>query len=127
MMKSEITRRNFLEKTAYTAAATLTLGYLLAGCKSEGDAGAAKGAGDTKKQAASGDFSCTDVSGLSDADKATRESLKYVDKTPDPAKPCDACALYTQPTGGAQCGGCTVVKGPIHPKGYCTAWAPKPA
>ena len=123
-MKSEMTRRRFLENSAYGAAAALTMGYLLAGCEGKSDGGTA-----TKGQAAkpAGDFSCTDVTGLSEADVATRTSLAYVDKTPDPAKNCLNCALYTEPVGGAQCGGCTVVKGPIHPQGYCNVWAPKPA
>lgn len=125
IMDNKLSRRKFIENAVLGAGATLTMGYLIAGCKPSEQAGGAapeKGAAPAK---AGGEFSCDDVTGLSDADKATRTSLQYVDKTPDPAKPCDGCALYTQSAAGAQCGGCTVVKGPIHPKGYCSAWAPK--
>ncbi len=121
-MENKVTRRKFIENAVLGAGATLTMGYLIAGCK-PAEKGAAPA--ETAPAKAGGEFSCEDVTGLSDADKATRTSLQYVDKTPDPAKPCDGCALYTQPAAGAQCGGCTVVKGPIHPKGYCSAWAPK--
>ena len=27
--------------------------------------------------------------------------------------------------GKNECGGCTLVKGPIHPQGYCNSWAAK--
>ena len=121
-MDSKLSRRKFIENAMLGAGATLTMGYLVAGCK-PGDQAAAPA---NTAPAAGGDtFSCEDVTGLSDGDKATRTSLNYVDKTADPAKDCKGCALYLQPAGGAKCGGCSVVKGPIHPLGHCTAWAPK--
>ena len=71
--------------------------------------------------------SCNDVSSLSSSDKAVRDALKYSDTSPDPAKLCKGCLQYEASADPAQCGGCKVVKGPIHPDGYCSSWAAKPA
>lgn len=117
--KSKITRRQFIHTTAAAGAATLTLGYLLAGCK--GDGGGTKSGGG----GGGGEKSCDDVSGLTEQEKKTRESLKYVEKSPEPQKNCANCSLYQLPKDGEFCGGCSVLKGPVHPQGYCTAWAPK--
>ena len=69
---------------------------------------------------------CDDLTGLTDQEKQMRTQLQYVAETPDAAKPCDACALWVVPEGGSACGGCTLIKGPIAPKGYCMSWAPMP-
>lgn len=69
------------------------------------------------------EFSCNDVGSLPEADKTLRTSVKYVDKSQEPGKKCDNCLQYTKAAGEGQCGGCKVVKGPIHPDGYCTLWA----
>jgi hypothetical protein len=71
--------------------------------------------------------SCQDVSALSDAEKTGRSALQYTDKSPQADKLCSACNFWQPPTDPAQCGGCQLVKGPIHPKGYCTAFAAKVA
>lgn len=71
--------------------------------------------------------SCQDVSGLSEAEKTSRSALQYTDKAPSPDKHCDLCNFWQPAPDPSQCGGCTLVKGPIHPKGYCTAFAPKGA
>ena len=70
------------------------------------------------------DLSCVDTTGLSPEETATRTTLEYVDKTPNAAKACDGCQLYKPAAPGA-CGGCTVVKGPINPKGTCKSWVQK--
>lgn len=70
------------------------------------------------------ELSCTDTAGLSAQELQTRSSLGYVDVTPDPAKPCETCQFYVA-AAPDKCGGCSVVKGPIHPRGYCKSWAPK--
>jgi hypothetical protein len=73
----------------------------------------------------SGPESCNDVSALSDAEKAARSALQYVDKSPYPDKKCKLCNLYLPAAEASQCGGCQVVKGPVHPEGYCTAFVKK--
>lgn len=121
MTRNKFSRRQFLKQAAAASTVTLSLGYLVAGCKPDGASGSKEGSGSS---AASGK-NCDDTSGLTEAEIKTRESLKYVEKTPDPAKNCANCSLYQEPKGGAYCGGCDVMKGPINPQGYCTAWAPK--
>jgi hypothetical protein len=69
--------------------------------------------------------SCSDVSSLSDAEKTARSALQYTDSSPQPDKRCQICNLFQPPSDPAQCGSCQIVKGPIHPKGYCTAFVPK--
>ena len=71
--------------------------------------------------------SCEDVSALSDADKAGRAALNYTDRAPEKARRCDACTYWQPPQDPASCGGCQLVKGPIHPHGFCTAFSAKAA
>ena len=68
---------------------------------------------------------CDDVSGLKPADVGMRKSNAYVDKSPHADKLCSGCQLYKPAAAGAACGGCTVLKGPIAPGGYCNLWAKK--
>ncbi len=108
MENTNLSRRAFLS-TCGVGAAGLTL--LISGCR--------KGGG--------GALTCTDVSGLSAAEKQARTSLKYVDTSPKKDKHCKNCQLYKAPAKAGRCGGCTVVKGPINPEGYCSSWAKKVA
>jgi hypothetical protein len=68
---------------------------------------------------------CDDVSQLSEPEKMARSALQYVDRTPYPEKKCRNCVQYVPPAMETQCGGCKIVKGPIHPEGYCTSWVKK--
>jgi len=71
------------------------------------------------------EFSCQDVSALNEQDAELRAALQYVDRSPpDSAKRCGNCAFYVAGNEN-QCGQCTLVKGPIHPLGYCNSWATK--
>ena len=69
--------------------------------------------------------SCQDVSKLSDAEKTSRSTLQYTDKAPSADRQCHACNFWQPPGDPAQYRGCQLVKGPIHPNGYCTAFAAK--
>lgn len=71
--------------------------------------------------------SCNDVTALTEPEKMARSALQYTDKTPQADKRCDVCTLYQPANEPSQCGGCQIVKGPIHPKGYCTGFVAKPA
>lgn len=117
-------RRGFLLKLG-AVAASVTIVPAMAGCGGDkgGEAGAAASGGSQAKAATD----CSDVSGLSDADKNLRQTLQYVETSPDPAKLCTNCQFYTPAEGGGACGACTILKGPIAPGGYCTSWAAKPA
>ena len=69
--------------------------------------------------------SCEDVSQLSEPEKMARSALQYTDHSPQPDKKCRGCLHYVAAAMETQCGTCKVVKGPIHPEGYCTSWAKK--
>jgi hypothetical protein len=69
--------------------------------------------------------SCTDVSSLTPEERNVRTSLGYADRTPVPGKPCIKCVQYVAPPSSDQCGACKVMKGPVHPAGYCRVFAPR--
>ena len=56
------------------------------------------------------------ASSLTPDDLNVRTVLGYVDSSPDPAKTCAKCQQYVP---ADPCGSCKVVKGAIHPDGYC--------
>ena len=135
-------RRDFIKKITLLSASGAAAPVLLSACGgggSEADSAAPMDAPDAPDESMAMQeapmeeapmeegFSCMDTSGLTDADIAMRGQVNYVDMTPDPEKTCANCQLYTAPEAGMQCGGCTVVKGPIHPKGYCDLWVIMPA
>jgi hypothetical protein len=66
----------------------------------------------------SGPASCNDVSRLTPEEVTARSTLGYVERTPEPDKPCDKCQQYV-PAAPGSCGACKVLKGPVHPNGYC--------
>lgn len=71
------------------------------------------------------EFHCEDVSGLSEEDAELRSALEYQDRSPHgEQKNCRGCAFYKAATEN-ECGECTIVRGPIHPLGYCNSWATK--
>src|SRR5690606_41739254 len=80
--------------------------------------------GDT---AARESYSCMYTSVLTEAQIQQRETTQYVDDSPHADMYCSNCQLFTEPEAGAQCGGCQVVPGPIHPEGYCTLWVAQQA
>ena len=74
-----------------------------------------------------GEFSCNEpgqLEGLTEAQIQNREAQNYTDTTPNPAQRCDNCGLWEDPAPGENCGGCSVVAGPIHPAGWCSIWVP---
>lgn len=123
MSENKISRRQFVQTAATGMVSVTALGLLISGCKNE-SGGAAEGTAPaaTPEKA----LDCTDVSGLTEAEVNTRKSLAYVDQSPNPAKLCSNCQLFT-PSAGPGCAGCTVVKGPINPNGYCNSWVQKTA
>lgn len=105
-MEPRIPRREALRRLALYSAAATAPGWLTACSKK---------------------LTCTDVTGLSPEDVRMRnEVAAYVDQAPDPSKKCNNCLQFV---AGAQnaCGTCKVVKGPIHPEGWCKLFVAKPA
>ncbi|SRR5690554_565365 len=115
------TRREFIQKLAALGTAGVITPTLLSAC---GGGSEQSTNGDT---AAGESFSCMDTSGLTEAQIQQRETTQYVDDSPHADMYCSNCQLFTEPEAGAQCGGCQVVPGPIHPEGYCTLWVAQQA
>lgn len=67
--------------------------------------------------------SCIHVMGLNAADTELRKTLQYVDRTPIPSEPCNHCVQWIAPDDSSKCGGCKIMKGPVHPRGYCKLFA----
>lgn len=127
MSKIELSRRDFLLRVSALGAVTAGSGTLLAACgggESQPQATTPEAPAEEPEVAAA---DCTDLSGLTDAEKDLRTQLQYTSETPDPAKRCDNCALYQMPEGDAACGGCQIIKGPIDPGGWCVSWVAKPS
>lgn len=114
MNTTKLNRRDFLQRAAVLGAAAVAGSALVSACKSGGGEGGGGG------------LSCTNTAGLSAAEIQTRTQFNYVDQTPDASQPCTACALWL-PAGEGECGGCTLVKGPINPNGWCSSFAARPS
>ena len=68
---------------------------------------------------------CNDTSKLTPDEQATRTTFKYQPVAKDPTKLCVTCNFWIPDPKNGLCGGCTLVKGPIHPKASCMSWAEK--
>ncbi len=66
---------------------------------------------------------CDDTSGLSEDDISNRSKLGYVDLSAKQGQYCNNCSFWVEGESPRSCGTCTVVKGPVAPKGYCITWA----
>ncbi len=123
MNTKDISRRGFIQRLSLFGAAGVGAS-MLAACGGEKQADPDPPA---EPPVAEG-FTCTDTEGLTEAELTMRnETFMYVDTSTEEGKTCDNCALYVAAAEGQQCGTCTIIKGPIHPDGYSTSWAAKPA
>lgn len=129
MTDRKLSRREFLERAMALGLATTGVAATLAACDAPSDKkpvkGAAKAAEKKPAAPAAKALNCAGTDGLSDPDKQTRVTFKYVDKSPEAAKNCANCQLYVVAKAEGSCGGCQIVKGTINPAGYCTAWQAK--
>ncbi len=110
----KINRKDFLKKSAFLAVTAVTVPALLESCAKK-----------SNNQPA--EDPCTDTSNLSPSDLQTRTTFQYKGKSPYQDKYCTLCQFFIPPKGGAQCGTCQVVKGPINPDGYCNSFIKKQA
>jgi hypothetical protein len=120
MDKYELSRRSFL---GVTLLGCLSLGGIsfLASCKNKPET-AKQGAAEMAESSPAAKDLCVDVSGLTEQERQTRVTFKYTGKSPVEGKDCDECRFFAQPPPEGPCGTCEIVKGPINPNGYCTAW-----
>lgn len=70
-----------------------------------------------------GPATCPDTGALSNDDVEARKGLGYVELSPDAWRNCAMCRQYVRAPSSDQCGGCRLLKGPIHPRGTCKAYA----
>jgi hypothetical protein len=118
MKNDSLNRKDFFKKVSLFGIGALGATTLLKAC------GGGEETPDPAMDAADAptDDPCSDLSGLSEAEIQGRESLNYVAETPNPDERCDNCALWIEPEDGSPCGGCSIMAGPIHPAGWCSAW-----
>lgn len=66
---------------------------------------------------------CDDVSGLTPDEINRRKELKYVDRSSNSQQTCGGCN-HVQPVPGSNdpCKRCSVLPGPVHIDGWCSAW-----
>jgi hypothetical protein len=101
---TSLTRRQLLQRTIVFLPVAAGTASLLAACGGK-------------------DLVCTDVSGLTDAQRATRTQQEYVEQSPHGnTKDCLNCRFLTSQRTEDACGTCQLVPGPIHPRGYCKSW-----
>ena len=66
---------------------------------------------------------CNDLAGLAKDEVARRKALKYTDRAPDSSRNCGGCAhLQLVPGSDSPCKRCSVIAGPVHINGWCSAW-----
>ena len=68
---------------------------------------------------------CVEAPGLPPDAAQIRANLGYVEPSPLAEKRCDNCRQYVAPPEEGACGSCAVLKGPIHPNGYCKVYGAK--
>jgi hypothetical protein len=110
MSDSKMGRRDAARRALVVLGAAAVAPSALVACGGEEEEGA-------------GELTCTDTSGLSQAQLQTRQSQNYVDESPNPNEKCSNCRFYQAPAQQGTCGTCQVIAGPIHPDGYCNLYA----
>lgn len=66
---------------------------------------------------------CDDTSGLTAEEIKRRKNLKYTDRANNSQQTCGTC-MHLQPAPGSTgpCKRCSVLPGPVHVDGWCSAW-----
>ena len=119
-MKEEnlISRRTFVQHLGFVGTGVV---FFLSACTSEQQSGKGENGSSSSTHAVG---PCSDLSELTEAEVQAREELDYVSDSPHPDQVCENCQFWIVPEAGQECGGCVVIKGPVHPKGFCNSWAP---
>ncbi len=69
--------------------------------------------------------SCTDTTGLQPDEVQARNTLDYRDATPFPDRTCEGCQQFVAAPADGACATCKVLRGPVHPNGYCKSFSKK--
>ena len=77
----------------------------------------------TATAASAADKLCADPDKMDSGQRSIRESLNYVEKSPDPAKTCAACGFFQ--ASGDGCGNCMIFTGIANANGHCDSWSAK--
>lgn len=122
-MARKAARRIFLKRLAYAG-----VGIVAAGC--DRDRPSHQPPQTLASQAARPPerVRCDDSADLSKEDIERRRGLAYTDRAPDPARSCGNCQ-HLQPVPGSDtpCKRCSVIAGPVHVHGWCSAWTERAA
>lgn len=112
MSNEKLGRREVLKRALVVLAAAPVGAATLSACGSSGGGGGGGG------------LHCTDTAGLQPAEVTMRNTQAYTDASPHADQHCRQCRFFTAAAGGATaCGTCQVVRGPIHPDGYCNLYS----
>ncbi len=136
-MKSEkITRKKFLANASVFGLTTVIGGSWLGACS--GPAGRSEqnsestipppvedGAGADAEPLGAETEACDDLTGLTEVEIQQREQLQYVAQSQKEEQICANCRFWQPDQQEGACGGCQLIKGPIHPNGWCQTWAPQ--
>jgi len=122
MEKNSINRKDFFKKMGILSVGAMSASTLISAC---GGAEAPKADTMADKAMKPAADPCADLTGLTDQEKSTRDALGYIAKTEKPEQVCTNCNFWQPQVGEAPCGGCTLMKGPIHPDGWCKSWFAK--
>ena len=93
-MKNDMTRKEFLEKLPLVSVAFFGSWMLFQNCS----------------KSTTDEDPCSDLSGLTEEEKQTRNQYEYVAKSPLPNQLCSNCALWIAPETGKTCGGCEIMR-----------------
>jgi High potential iron-sulfur protein len=55
------------------------------------------------------------------SDASLRDSLHYVESSPNPAQRCSGCSFFSDPKG--DCGSCAILSAPANINGHCDSWS----
>lgn len=114
--ESSRSRRSFLGRVLALGAAGLGGPALLAACGG-GSTGGSTGGADVVEASSCEGYDALDASSLQ-----MRDTLNYVDASPQEQQHCANCRFFTQPEAGSPCGGCQLFAGPVSPGGWCQSW-----
>lgn len=65
------------------------------------------------------EFTCLPDAKLPEPEMKARNAVEYVERGTDASRHCDVCQHWQPGKSDDACGGCAVLRGPIHPRGTC--------